>query len=302
MGFSPLADMSRRIPHGNRQSTRNARVSGVVVHYNYGIDSYGEATNPNREVSANYWITNAGALLPNIDEVYRAWTSGAKGYPGGAAADHRSVTFEVSNAPGFLTSTPMGLISDAAFDTLARAIADVFKRYGLGQVVRSKVRAVQVHKDFVDTSCPGPWMMARLDALIAQAEAYRTGGSIPAPTAPAPQLERLVEDSWLGPASVGRLQAVLGTVQDRVISQQPTTTRPFQVRLAAVSYANKPVGSSAVAALQRKLGVTPDCFLGPGSISAWQRKLGFTGKDVDNFLGPNTALRIQKALNAGRLW
>ena len=42
MGFSSLANMSRRIPDMGRKSVRNANVTGVVIHYNYGVNSYPE--------------------------------------------------------------------------------------------------------------------------------------------------------------------------------------------------------------------------------------------------------------------
>lgn len=172
MGFSPLADMRRRIPDVGRSSPRNAQVVGVLIHHNAGVDAYGQATAPGREVSANYWITNAGALLPNVDENRRAWTSGAVGYPGGTAADHRFVTVEVSNDGG-----PGWSISAAAEAALARLIGDVHRRYGLGPVRRGTARGVAVHRDFVPTECPGPYVMAHLGRIIAAAEQYRTGGT-----------------------------------------------------------------------------------------------------------------------------
>lgn len=189
--------MSRRVPDIGRRSSRYGRVTGVVIHYNYGVDSYGEATRVGREVSANYWITNAGVLLPNIDEIYRAWTSGAPGYPNGSLADHYSITFEVSNAANFKFSNPLGAISEAAFDKLARAIGDVFRRYDLGPVKRTTsptAVGVRVHSDFVPTSCPGPWLMARMGDLITRAEAYRTGTT----TTPAGQEEEEEEMKTTG--------------------------------------------------------------------------------------------------------
>ena len=183
MGFSSLANMSCRIPDGGRKSPRNGSISGVIIHYNAGVNSYGEATNPNREVSANYWIANDGTLIPNVDEDYRAWTSGAVGYPNGALADNRSITFEVSNEPGWQTSNPMGKISNAAYNTLVKAIGDVFKRYNLGPVNRTTsptAVGVRVHNDFVDTSCPGPWILGRMGSIIADAEKARQGSTAPA--------------------------------------------------------------------------------------------------------------------------
>src|SRR5690625_5445706 len=98
MGFSPLADMKRRIPDGGRRNPRNSKITGVGIHHQAGNNAHGEASNPAREVAANYWITNEGVIIPNVDENYRAWTSGHINYPAGAQADHRNITIEVANS------------------------------------------------------------------------------------------------------------------------------------------------------------------------------------------------------------
>ena len=183
MGFSSLANMSRRInpcPNGRcRYSKRNGPVTGMVIHYNYGLDSYGEATNPGREVSANYWITNDGQILPNIDEQYRAQTSGAPG-TNGKLADRHSITVEISNSPGFKTSSPMGAISPAAQKALEKLMADVFTRYKLGTPKRTKSATgvgVRFHNDFVDTSCPGPWITSKINQIMTNAAKIMGGGT-----------------------------------------------------------------------------------------------------------------------------
>ena len=304
MGFSSLANMSRRInpcPNGKcRYSKRNGPVTGMVIHYNYGVNSYGEATNPGREVCANYWITNDGQILPNIDENYRAWTSGAKGYPNGAVADHHSITVEISNSPGFKTSSPMGAISPQAQAALEKLMADVFTRYKLGAPKRTKSATgvgVRFHNDFVSTSCPGPWIAARIGTIMGNA-AKLMGGKTPspAPAKPAPA-GKLVVDGYFGPASTKRLQALLGTVQDGTISGQPTANKKFLQRLSSVRYGRG--GSDAVQALQRRLGVTADRLIGPQTVKAWQKKLGVT---ADGYFGPNTAKAAQKALNTGKVF
>lgn len=173
MGFSPLANMSRRIAPGRRQSPRNSKITGFTIHHNAGINSYGMATNPDYQVSANYWITNEGVIIPNVDENMRAWTTGAKGYPAGAASDHRNITVEVSNS-GTGGKWP---ISAAARAALVALIADVFSRHKLGAVKRGKNSGVAVHQDFVPTVCPGPTVMDGLSSIIADAEKARSGGS-----------------------------------------------------------------------------------------------------------------------------
>src|SRR5690625_190320 len=91
MGFSPLANMSLRIPEGGRSNPRMYAVSGFTIHHQAGVDAHGEASNPAREVSANYWIKNDGTIIPHIDETRRAWTTGHINYPAGADSDHRNI-------------------------------------------------------------------------------------------------------------------------------------------------------------------------------------------------------------------
>lgn len=181
MTFSPLADMNRRIPDGGRSVPRQSAVTGFGIHHNSGVDAYGEATNPAREVSANYWIANDGTIIPNIDESRRAFTSGAPGYPAGALADHRNVTVEVSNSPEGVRSKTWA-ISDAAMASLVALIADVWIRYDLGLVERSATRGLGVHQDWVPTSCPGPYIMANLGEIIAAANRIVTGEASPIQT------------------------------------------------------------------------------------------------------------------------
>ena len=180
MGFSPLADMSKRIPHGNRQSKRKSKISGFTIHHHAGVNAMREATNPKREVSANYWISNEGDIIPQIDETMRPFTTGHAKYPAGAASDHRNITVEVSNSPAGVKNKTWA-ISDAARTSLEKLIADVFRRHNLGPVRRGRNAGVAVHQDFVSTSCPGPWIMARLDSIIANAERIRSGGAIARP-------------------------------------------------------------------------------------------------------------------------
>lgn len=174
MGFSPLANMGLRIPDGGRSVARNAAVTGMGIHHNAGVDSYGEASNPNREVSANYWIANDGTIIPNVDETRRAFTSGHPSYPAGAQADHRNITVEVSNSPEGIRNGDWG-ISDAALRALVELIADVWRRYGLGAVTRGASRGLGVHSDWVRVECPGRYIMNNLGVIIAQANAINAG-------------------------------------------------------------------------------------------------------------------------------
>lgn len=171
MAFSPLADTTKRVPDVGRSSPRLYAISGVGVHYQYGKNIHTEATNPAREVSANYWIDDDGTIRPNIDENLRAWTSGDPAYPAGALADHRNITVEVS-----CTGSNTDRISAAALAALARLIADIYKRHKLGAVKRSATSGVGVHSDWVATACPGDYMRERLPSIIRDANQINQGG------------------------------------------------------------------------------------------------------------------------------
>ena len=191
MTVSPLADLSRDIPAGDRWQPREAAVTGFGIHHNAGVDAFGQATAPGREVSANYWITNDGAIIPNVDEENRAFTSGMAGYPAGAAADHRNITVEVSNTPEGVRKRTWE-ISDAALEALAQLIADVYRRHGLGTVRRGADRGIGIHSDWVPTECPGPYMRARLGDVITRAESLRSGTTSAVPPIHGMETEMLV--------------------------------------------------------------------------------------------------------------
>ncbi|MEJ6490696.1 hypothetical protein PQI23_13300, partial [Leucobacter sp. USCH14] len=71
MTVSPLANMKYDIPALDRWQPRQARIAGVLIHHNAGVDAYGQATAPGREVSANYWITNGSAA--RLGDIRYGW-------------------------------------------------------------------------------------------------------------------------------------------------------------------------------------------------------------------------------------
>lgn len=262
--------MKRRIPHGNRQSKRRSKISGFTIHHNAGVDSYGEATNPRREVSAHYWITNSGEILPQIDETMRPYTTGHAKYPAGAASDHRNITVEVSNSPEGVRNKTWA-ISDAARNSLEKLIADVFRRHNLGRVRRGKTAGVAVHQDFVGTSCPGPWVMNRLGSIIANAERIRSGGTItpPKPATPstptAPKEEGILDMDENKLAKLINDQtraAVISVLQDPARYTEYTDehrdgkrdTRSL-VDILFATHANAVGANLNVAAVAKKVGV-----------------------------------------------
>lgn len=119
-----------------------------------------------REVSANYALGSDGTLVLAVDEDFSAWTS-ASWY------DDRAVTIEVANAEAG-GSWP---VSDAAFDKLARLIADVSIRYGFPVNDDTVLTHRELYERFGEsyaTACPGD-LERRKGELLTLANTYRTG-------------------------------------------------------------------------------------------------------------------------------
>lgn len=115
--------------------------------------------------------------------------------------------------------------------------------------------------------------------------------------APAPaSAGGIAVDGIFGPLSIRRLQAVMGTAQDGVISEQPFTNRPF-VPGAGDGWqwvTARPQGSTVIRAWQARVGATADGYFGKQSVMASQR---FLGVNVDGFAGPITMRAWQSWLN-----
>lgn len=133
-----------------------------------------------RTVSANYALGSDGTLVVAVPEERRAWTSASSFWDG------RAVTIEVANsiAGG---SWP---VSDAAFDKLARLIADVAGRYQFGindsTILTHQELWIRYQASYA-TSCPGDLQRRKVE-LIQLANYYRAFPTSPAggPSRPVP--------------------------------------------------------------------------------------------------------------------
>lgn len=109
-------------------------------------------------------------------------------------------------------------------------------------------------------------------------------------------------DGYFGRNTVAKLQSVLGTYVDGIVSAQPLENKQYLAACSSTGAWNFTSkyggGSPMIAALQNKIGTTPDGWFGPNSIKALQTYLGTT---VDGTLdeGSSCVMELQRRLNAG---
>lgn len=121
-------------------------------------------------------------------------------------------------------------------------------------------------------------------------------GAAPAVQPSKPAQTGLAVDGYWGAATTRALQKVLGTTQDGVISGQ--VKGPWNRALTSVQWGRG--GSQVIAALQKRLGVTADGYLGPQTIRALQKRLGTTQDGIIS--SPSQmVVALQKRLQKGTI-
>lgn len=105
----------------------------------------------------------------------------------------------------------------------------------------------------------------------------------------------LTVDGWFGAKSIRRLQHVMGTPVDGVVSSQAAANRVFLPRVGSGwEFVNYPYGSAVIRAWQRKTGAGVDGIVGKQTVSATQK---FLGVSVDGYAGEQTMSAWQSWLN-----
>lgn len=131
-----------------------------------------------RLASANYCIGSDGEIVCNVDEENRAYTSS------NYYNDCQSITIEVAN-----DNTETWSISDKAWNSLVNLCVDVCKRYGFRlNYTGNSTGSLTEHRMFASTSCPGPYLHARMAQLASEVNA-KLDGTTSTPTV-APSSEK----------------------------------------------------------------------------------------------------------------
>lgn len=174
--MSNSALVTVRVPAhpSNYTKGRNTAITDVTIHHMAGILSAEACGNifarAGRNGSAHYGIGNSGEIGQYVDEADTAWTN--SNWP----SNCRSVTIETSNS----ATGGDWPVSDAAYDTLIKLVADIAKRNNLGTLVAGK--NLTWHSMFAPTTCPGDFLRASVEEIARRANEINGGSPAPAPT------------------------------------------------------------------------------------------------------------------------
>lgn len=206
-------------------------------------------------------------------------------HTGGRNSTTRSISF----AGNFEIATP----SDRALATAAAIYAE-----GKGEWWKDTA-PLYGHRNVSQTACPGRNLYSRLDLI-------RTGAvQVNNPIKPIPDLPQveplaLKIDGFWGSATTRRLQQILHTPVDGVVSSQPAVWRGLNPGLTTgwdweQGRAN---GSHVISAYQGLLSVERDGRIGPNTIRAFQRRMG-TPVDGEIWAESAAVKELQRRLNKG---
>jgi len=180
MTFSSL--ISRTVPHHNKYSLRQGNpIIRLIQHHHAASSDAGvnRLLDPNAQASATYIILTSGEILGQVPEEFRPWTTS------GFEFDKNAITIEVQNISGQVNgddSDPNSWkISDAAYNSIVKLLADVAKRHNFGAISMGNYRG---HREFAQTACPGGYLWSRMAKTRAAANALVQGGTLPAISAP----------------------------------------------------------------------------------------------------------------------
>ena len=202
---SPLVSYTRLSP--NNSGARNHTIDRITPHCVVGqcsVETLGDIfADPAKQASSNYGIGPDGRVGMYVEEKNKSWCSGGELNVNGRTGsqnDARAVTIECAS-----DMTAPFAFNNVVYNRLIQLCADICKRNGKNKLVWFKDAAkaerysdtmpknemlLTVHRWYAMKSCPGDWLMQRMDDLAAKVTAILNGGDTPEPgPTPAPEGE-----------------------------------------------------------------------------------------------------------------
>lgn len=255
------------IDHGYGGSRGGAAITGAVIHHttSQGGPSYVAGWN-SRNSHPTYHVNVHGRVTGIVNPTRRPYSTGN-------GVDAFAITFEVDDEE-------IGgdwKISDASIAAVTAVIAwHAAQSPRAGHPIEVNDPAatqsgfwVGWHKQYVNTACPGPYMIQHIPAIVTAANRGKPPVITPPPPPPSTP-GKLVVDGVMGPLTLEAWQRALGVAADGVFG--PISTRALQAHLGGLTV-DGDFGPNTRRRLQIRLGVVADTVIGPQTIRALQTRL-----------------------------
>lgn len=169
MSNSSLVNFTLLSP--NNSGARTHTIDRITPHCVVGqasVESLGELfAKPSRKASSNYGIGEDGRVGMYVEECNKSWCSSSN------PNDQRAITIECAS-----DNTEPFAFKPEVYDKLIKLCADICKRNGKNKIIwiPDKEKALKytpasnemqftVHRWFANKSCPGAWLMERMQDL-----------------------------------------------------------------------------------------------------------------------------------------
>jgi len=173
MSNSKLAEKFIKATHFS--SGRSGRkIETITIHHMAGVltaEQCGRIFQGNRQASAHYGVGSDGRIAQYVDEADTAWSNS------NWDSNCKSVTIETSNS----SAGGNWPISDTVLNSLIRLVADVAKRNNITLV---KGKTVVWHQMYIATTCPGEYLLSKMDYIIDEANKINAVPEQPEQTKP----------------------------------------------------------------------------------------------------------------------
>ena len=171
MSNSSLVDVKIPANSNNYAIGRNGKkIEMITIHHMAGVLTAEECgsifQNKNRIASSHYGIGKDGRIGQYVDEENTAYTNG------NLQSNFKAVTIETSNSK----ASGNYPVSDKVLETLIKLVADIAKRNNLGTIVKGK--NLTWHKLYSQTSCPGEYLLSKMDYIVDKANKINMNGII----------------------------------------------------------------------------------------------------------------------------
>lgn len=210
---SSLVNHTRLSP--NNSGLRNHLIDTITIHCVVGqcsVEALGSLfANPNFGASSNYGIGYDGRIGLYVEEKNRSWCTSS------SENDNRAITIEVASD----TTEPLA-VTDAAYKSLIKLVADICKRNGIKKLVWSTNKNermnhlngcnMTVHRDYANKSCPGTYLYNRHGQIAAEVNKI-LGSVTPIPT-PTPTPSKAAPDIYYQVYSGGKWLPYVKNLED----------------------------------------------------------------------------------------